>query len=277
MPNSPAEAFLIEFHNTRPGLTSKAFSELPVLGGQQTYPSSYARLEATIPYSSGCLKALDLACGDGYLLALLAKRNQPGLSLHGIDLSRSELMMARDRLGFSVMLNQARAQYLPYATASLDYVLSHMALMLMEDIEQVLLEVRRVLKPGAILAAVVGAATPPSPAVSAYIDILSGYLRQDRWSSVRFGDKRIKSRDGITELLKPAFKDVIIEELHTSQRLSPRQLWEWLEAMYDLYLFEENEREKIKAHYRSAMAPLCGTDNRIEMPGLLHYVTAVAR
>ncbi|MDO9218289.1 MAG: methyltransferase domain-containing protein, partial [Lacisediminimonas sp.] len=76
----------------------------------QRYASSYEILASVVPSTSQSIEVLDLACGDGFLLALLASRAQPHLSLSGVDLSAGELAVAAQRLGHSIPLIQARAQ-----------------------------------------------------------------------------------------------------------------------------------------------------------------------
>ena len=176
--SSPTEAFLIDFHGEFPGLTAKVVGAVPVFFRGREFRSSYEVLAGTVAEAAAPLAVLDLACGDGYLLAALAARSQPGLALCGVDMSRCELALARTHLPSRVALCQARSQHLSFVSASFDCVLCHLALMLMDDVEQVLREVVRVMKPGAIFAAVIGARPPPSAAFAAYVDVLARHPPQ---------------------------------------------------------------------------------------------------
>lgn len=71
------------------------------------------------------LRGLDVACGTGRLLAALHGA-WPGLKLTGIDLSRPYLDEARRLVGRTarVKLDEAAAEALPFADASLDLVVS---------------------------------------------------------------------------------------------------------------------------------------------------------
>jgi len=274
---SPVEKFLIDFHDARPGLTSKAFGALPVVCQGRKFSSSYEVLADAVPRVSAAMEVLDLACGDGYLLSLLASRSQHGLVLSGIDMSSSELAVARSRFGHGVALRQANAQDLPLASGSIDCVLCHMALMLMDNIDQVVNEVRRVLRgPGSRFAAVVGAPSPPSFAFTAYAEALSRRSRQPHLSAVRFGDQRLRSREGILEVLAPAFHSAVVEDIHMSQRLTPDQLWRWLLDMYDLYLLNEDDRKLVEHDFLSAVSLRCGSEETLEFPQTLRFVCATA-
>ena len=274
--SSTLESFLTEFHNARPGLTSKAFGALPVLFREHEFPSSYEVLSAVVPRGAATIDVLDLACGDGYLLSLLASRSQPGLTLSGVDMSSSELSVARARLPTNITLRQAKAKHLPFRSGSFDYVLCHMALMLMDDAECVLREIHHVLKPDAAFAAIVGAAPPPSPAFTAYVETLSRYPRQAHLSEVRFGDRRFRSAEGIAEILSPAFVDVVVEDIHITRRLKPDDLWRRFLDMYDLYLLTEVDRRTVAREYLSAVGPLCPADGMLEYRETLRYVSARA-
>lgn len=267
----PVESFLAHFHDSRPGLTPKALSALPVTFRGQRYASSYEILASVVPSTSQSIEVLDLACGDGFLLALLASRAQPHLSLSGVDLSAGELAVAAQRLGHSIPLIQARAQELPCADGHLQYVLCHMALMLMDDVENVLREIRRALRSGGTFAAIIGAPPHPSPVLALYSKALSKHSRQEQWSTVRFGDARLRTREGIASLFSHIFSDVVIEELHIPVRFSPDELWLWFTDMYDLYLFAEEDRQTIKHELLEGIAPMCALDGKLEYSLSMRY------
>lgn len=275
-PASPGEAFLADFHNARPGLTTRAFGALPVAFRGSVFGSSYEVLAAAVPATAVPIEILDLACGDGYLLALLAARSQPGLALRGVDMSASELNLARARLGLAADLREAKVQALPFPAATFDCVVCHLALMLMDDAAQVLREVRRVMKPGAAFAAVVGAPPPPSAAFAAYVEILGRHPPQGDLAEVRLGDRRLRQPDGIRAVLSLAFGSVVVEEIRMSRRLTPDALWRWFLDMYDLHLRTEADRRDIEREFMAAVAPLCGPDGKLEYPETLRYVSAVA-
>ena|GEM_PF-1961883 len=145
------EGWLERWHDRHAGATRRGFLALQDEAGR----SSYARLADVVGPGQ---RVLDLACGDGTLLEVVGARAQR----LGVDLSRGELALAAQRLGGGAGLVVGRAQALPLAAASVDVVLCHMALMLMNDLPQVLGEVFRVLRRGGALHAVVGARSEPA-------------------------------------------------------------------------------------------------------------------
>ncbi len=228
------ERYLVGFHDARAGATSRAFATLPVHGVADGFASTYHALLACLPDSAAPSTVLDLACGDGYLLSLLAgAASVAAPALIGIDLSRGELAAARTRLGERAALYRAKAQQLPLAAASVDAVLSHLALMLMDDADRVVGEVRRVLTRGGVFAGVVGARPPQSPAFDAWIDLYPAAAQRAEFAGIRFGDRRFRSEDGIRSLLGSAFDAITVDELRASRDCTPAQLWDWFLDMYD--------------------------------------------
>ena len=163
------EQRVLAVHAARPGFTSRGFER----------SGSYDRLAAAVPAGA---RVLDLACGDGALLSRI-----PGAI--GVDLSPHELALA------SGVVVRARAQALPFADRSFDVVTCHLALMLFDDLEQVMHELDRVLAPGGSVLAVIGGgpvADPIDDVFPVFLDHLKGCanvlpLERPDWSHVFAG------------------------------------------------------------------------------------------
>jgi GT2 family glycosyltransferase/SAM-dependent methyltransferase len=93
------------------------------------------------------LRVLDVACGEGYGSALLA---QTALSVHGVDISAEAVAHARAEYGNldNVAFERASATELPFPDAHFDAVISFETLEHLQEQEQMLSQIRRVLKPG---------------------------------------------------------------------------------------------------------------------------------
>lgn len=269
--STPGEAFLAAFHDAHPGLTATVFGALPVVFRGAACRSSYDVLAATVPSTATSMRVLDLACGDGFLLALLAARSQEGLALCGVDMSAAELRAAHARVPSDVLLQQAKAQHLPFDLATFDYVLCHLALMLMDDADKVMHEVRRVLKPGATFAGVVGARPPPSAALAAYVEILAQHPPEGPFAKVRLGDRRFRHPEGIRELTSLDFHDIRFEDISIHHRLTPAALWQWFLSMYDLHLRSDEVRQVVEREFLHAVAKHCGPDGKVDYPETLRY------
>ena len=94
-----------------------------------------------------CASLADLGCGTGTSALMLAEEH--GLNVHAIDLGADNIKRARDRLSstVNVRFQQADAHELPFEDGQFDAVLAECTFSLFQHQQQVLSEVRRVLKP----------------------------------------------------------------------------------------------------------------------------------
>lgn len=265
------ERFLLAFHAQLPGVTATAFGGVPVRYRGQELASSYEVLAQAVPFFDGPATVLDLGCGNGHLLAMLA-RARPMLGLIGVDFSVAELGAARCATASFV---GARAQQLPLREASCDAVLSHMALMLMDDVGQVLREVARVLKPGGVVAAVVGGGIPPdSPAFAAYVELLRRHLATLPEVPPRIGNKAFYSEESVRSLFAEQFIDLAVEPVLLQELLAPAEAWTSFERMYDLHHLPMPSRRELRDEYLEAVRPLVGADGRLSFPRQLRFIRA---
>lgn len=90
------------------------------------------------------LRGLDLGCGEGYNTRLLARR---GACVTAVDISTRFLAYASG-LDPAITLCAATASGLPFPARAFDFAAAFMSLMDMADLDRVVAEVYRVIKPG---------------------------------------------------------------------------------------------------------------------------------
>ena len=272
---STAEMYLQDFHQRQVGVTPAAFAHLPAHAASATYASSYAALTSLVPGVNAPLSVLDLGCGDGHLLGLLAARRQPDLQLLGVDMSEAELAAARAALPASVWLQQGRGQALDLPSASVDYLVSHMALMLMDDIEQVVREMRRVLRPGGQFGAIVGRTFLLGEVNDVFLRVFKP-IASDALPPLRFGDRRAGSEAGWRELLDAGFADVEFDDIDVPWTPTPGELWTALLDTYDIDRLDDEARRRLRSAFLDAVAPLQAGDGTIATGWGLRLVRARA-
>ena len=128
----------------------------------------WAPTVADVAGIGGGQRVLDVACGTGVLAREAASR---GASVTGLDRNEGMLATAR-RIAPSVEWKTGRAEQLPFADGSFDAVVSQFGLMFFDDRAQALREMRRVLKPGGLLAVAVWDRLENSPGYAAMAALL---------------------------------------------------------------------------------------------------------
>lgn len=100
-------------------------------------------------------RVLDVGCGTGQLARAVAARRR-AVAVHGVDLSAAYIEHARRHTpGAQVEYQVADACALPFGDASFDRVLSLLVLHFVPQTAQAVAQMRRVAKPGGVLAACV--------------------------------------------------------------------------------------------------------------------------
>jgi ubiquinone/menaquinone biosynthesis C-methylase UbiE len=98
------------------------------------------------------MKVLDAACGTGNLAVLAARR---GCVTSGLDIASNLIAQARERAQkelLAIEFTEGDAEAMPYPDASFDAVVSMYGVMFAPRPERVVSELRRVVKPGGLIA-----------------------------------------------------------------------------------------------------------------------------
>jgi len=186
---------------------------------------------------------LDLACGDGALLAHL------GAGAIGIDVAVDELRnVARTA--------QARARALPFADHAFDAITCHLAFMLFDDVPQVIAELERVLVPRGEFLAVLGGGpvAEGQHARDAFHHFLEILDRLPSYSP-RLGDPRARSEAGWRASM-PGWTIEPFERWELDLGGTFGEVWDLLGSSYEV---DPDRAQEIRAelHARCGDRPAC--------------------
>ena len=175
----------------------------------ETGRNSYEWLAELVPNNES-LRVLDLACGSGPLLKILFDRNK-NLNLIGVDMCPEELALAKTRLiNSGINLIESKAQNLKTIDdKSIDIVLCHWALTLMDPIAPVLDEVTRVLTSEGRFVALVDGPMSAAPKYKEVHDLIYSYVQEElpNYGEIDLGDPRIRGSESLRNLLHKSFPE----------------------------------------------------------------------
>lgn len=246
-------------------MTPAAFANCRSLGGH----NSYEILAQTL--SGQPSTVLDLACGNGHLASHLLPRLSRVGKIIGIDMSEEELQLARavykdPRITFQL----ARADELPLEAESVEYVLCHMAFMLMNPIEKVVAEISRILKVGGTFAAIVPGKNPKMGLLSE-VRALNTLFIKTRYPGLpllRLGDPRTLDAEGWDSLFgrsKKFQKCAPEEEIGLQVHTGPEGVWDLFKHSYFIAMMHETDRDLLKTEIAQWVNSRCASDGTVHL------------
>ena len=247
---TPAEQFLHAFHTAHPGSTATAISQWSL---DDTGRSSYEFLADFLVEQAGGDVVLDLACGDGVLAERLLTAAGGPLAVIGVDASPFELRKARQRLRKRAVVHNGLADCMPIPDSEVAAVGCHMALMLMESIEDVIDEIDRVLMPGGALGAVIGPVGDVEPAQQIFQRLYDALPAEYRREAPTLGDLRTRSAAELESLLTPHFSRIEITPHRLWTEGTAEALWPSLALTYETFALREEGRAALEVAFSEAV------------------------
>lgn len=201
---------LLAVHQANAGFTESCALKCRDDSGQNSY-EALARLIDPEKHTD----VLDLACGSGALLAISHQRVGSQVNFTGVDISAEELVLARQRNpDAAIKLHQGTAQNLHFVgDHSIDVMLCHWALTLLNDVPLVLQEIDRVLRPRGVFSAIVDGDPSTAPMYTQVHDIIYRWVEEvcPQYGVSDLGDPRVRTADALHGLTLAAFPRAQIE------------------------------------------------------------------
>lgn len=264
-------AHLQNFHAQMPSATPSAFLKMMDERGRTSYQ---VLAEAISQHVSPQAAVLDVGCGDGEFAEHLRAR-VPQSSFVGVDISSEEIERARKRFGNGqTNFCCAEAEHLPFADATFDVVVSHMALMLIPNIDRALAEIRRVLRPGGTLAFIVNAASLQDGRYDAFVSRGHAFMRETfrSYRLMPLGDVDFVTATGIRSALQRggrfADETIDITPVSVSADASADDILDFLLATYVFAALSGAHRLAFEAEIRDEFEQQRDQRHRVrlEMP-----------
>ena len=194
--------------------------------------NSYQQLASVVDPDKH-MHLLDLACGSGVLLEICRQRCGGSAKITGVDMSKEELALARQRNPDpSVTLHHGIAQDLSFIDdCEFDVVLCHWALTLMDQVRLVLKEVKRLLRPRGIFAAIVDGDPATAPDYWEVHNLIYNFVRREhpKYGETDLGDPRVRDGHTLEQLAIDSFPgasvtiEPLVFDLYTSPDVLARE------------------------------------------------------
>ncbi len=171
-----------------------------------------------LPLLKPGMRLLDFGCGPGTISVGLARAIEPG-ELHGVDIEESQIELARAAAQAgghaNAFFHVEDVTALPFEDDSFDVAHCHAVLMHVPDTQAVLSEVRRVLKPGGLIASRESFVSSSFLAGSSSVESGEGLIR-DGWTTFA---RLLEANGGHPELgkaMKPLFAEAGFTDVRAS-------------------------------------------------------------
>ena len=240
---------ILSIHKSNPGFTENCAQNFKNVAGRSSYQWLAELIQPEVHH-----KVLDLACGSGVLLEICDELYGHKISLSGIDMSEDELALATKRLvNRKIELQNSTAQNLDFfPEESHDVILCHWALTLMDPLEPVLKEVKRILKPQGIFGAIIDGDQNLSTEYEIVHKIIYGWAQKQftNYGTVELGDSRARDPIKLIAIVKKIFENslVTIEPDVLILKAKPLQLAKDVSGFFyaSLILSKENTKKMIE-------------------------------
>lgn len=228
---------MARFHGLHPGVMRRAFARGRDVEGRSSY-------QLLAEHAAPGQRVLELGCGDGHLVTLAQQRGAQAL---GVELARAEVLRAGAGGARVVVADAAR---LPLAPASMDLVLSHLALSVMAELDAVCDEVDRVLAPGGRLVALLGggpALREPPEGFDVLLALFDERLRGRARAAL--GDRRAADPERFCALWQARGYRVRWQRHELDFGGSVGEVWASLAACYDVVRLTPHEARALAAAF----------------------------
>jgi len=230
----------------RPSQIAAYFGRLADTYGEGEYYGNRRRavLEAIAGEIADARDVLDAGCGNGTYLAQFAAASG-NRRVTGIDLSIDMLMAARKRVGATCRLLRADAARLPFKPESFDFIFASHVLQFVANLDGVVAEFARCLRPGGLLVAT-------GQRDDSVRQMLSAIVGPDRWREYReVIFQRAPRRKADARPLDRYQRAFASSGLHVEERAAPFTVeWadidEWIRIRW-MPLIPADERERADA------------------------------
>jgi len=240
--------FLRHYHEVNTGITYEVFKKFKNRAGY----NSYDLISNEIAFAEN-INVLDIACGNGIIAQHCVEKGLIDFQYTGIDISKHQIELARTRYGQeNIRFKVEDSGELSFNDSEFDYVVCHLAFMLLNPVDKTIHQIERVLKNNGYFLAIVNSRNIKDELLKKIMLKIGQFIRSKcpNFAIRNGGNIKTYDRDGLELLFKefPTLSpNITTIETELSCKMTALEYWELVSSSYNIFSLPQNYITELKA------------------------------
>lgn len=240
---------LLDFHKSNTGVTYQIFKNFRTKGGFNSYQLISNEISSQ---KENPVKILDIGCGNGILSEYCLESISPISNYIGIDISEHQIELARKNNRKSkVSFKVENSEQLSFRNEEFDYVICHLAFMLLNPVESTLHEIERTLKNNGYFIAIVNSRVIKDEFLRAVMIAIMQYVssKYPKFSLKNAGNPLTYNKKGLEVLLKDfpkLSKQIEVSEHELTSEMTAESFWQFISSSYNSFYLSVEDKNGLK-------------------------------
>ena len=241
--------FLLNYHKLNTGSTYEIFKNFKSQSGYNSYELISNEIEVT---KTKRVEILDIACGNGIISQYCLEKNLSNIKYIGIDISKHQIELARTKYcKENIEFKIEDSGDMSFNNSQFDYVVCHLAFMLLNPVDKTISQIERVLKANGFFIAIVNSRKTKDGLLKSILIKVSQFIKSKYpdFGIKNGGNIKTYDKEGLEFLLKeyPTLSENLkVIELELERKMTSIELWEFISSTYHVFSLPQNDVKELK-------------------------------
>lgn len=242
------QQLLLQYHKQHTGITYELFKEFKSKEGYNSYELISNEIKIT---KAEKVELLDIACGNGIISQYCLKKSS-NIKYIGIDISKHQIELAKTmHEGNNIEFRVEDSGDMSFRDSKFDYVVCHLALMLLNPVQKTLHQIERVLKTNGYFLAIVNSRKVNDELLKKIMIKVGQFIKSKcpDFGIKNGGNSKTYDKDGLEFLLKefPTLsKNIEVIELELIRKMTFMEFWKLISSSYNVFSLPQNHIKELK-------------------------------